>query len=120
MIQYLIIIILVIGFIYLSNKDNFWTQLPVSNNKIINYGYITNNFNINTISNKYKFFVFDPNKNINYIIDFINYNSNLLNNDNNNDIDIELFRYESINSHSLMNNYLILYFKKENYRFNIK
>ena len=44
MIQYLIIIILIIGFIYLSNKDNFWNQLPVSNNKIINYGYITNNF----------------------------------------------------------------------------
>ena len=113
MIQYLIIIILIIGFIYLSNKDNFWNQLPVSNNKIINYGYITNNFNIKKISNKYKFFVFDPNKNINYIIDFINFNSNLLNNDNNNDIDIELFRYESINSLSFMNNYIILYLKKK-------
>lgn len=113
MIYILIIIIIIVIFIYLSNTDKYWNNLPVSNNKISNNGYITNTFNIDNISKKYKLYTFNPNNNINYIVNFINQNSNYLYNNNNLDIDTELFRYEIINSDSLMNNFLVLYHRKK-------
>ena len=112
MILILIIVIIIIFYLILIKKNKMWNELPVSTKKITREGYITNNFNIQIDSSKYNIYVFSPNQSINHIIHFINQHSNLLTNINN-DVDIELFRYETINSDSFINNYLSLYHKKK-------
>ncbi len=112
MILIIIIIVIIICYLLLVSRNKMWDNLPVSNKKMKNEGYITNNFNVQIDSSKYNIYVFSPNQSINHLISFINENSNLLTNINN-DVDIELFRYETINSDSFINNYLSLYHKKK-------
>ena len=106
----IIIIVIILGY-YCINRDKYWKDKPVSRKELKYNGYITNNFTIPNNSNKYKTYIFSPNMDLNHIIHFMNNNSNYLYNDNNVDIDIELFRYDTINSDSNLNNYLIIYDK---------
>ena len=112
MILIIIIIVIIISYLLLVSRNKMWDNLPVSNKKMKNEGYITNNFNVQIDTSKYNIYVFSPNQSVNHLISFINENSNLLTNINN-DVDIELFRYETINSDSFINNYLSLYHKKK-------